>query len=226
VVKDLVKTCRSTGQLVQVLYAGVLGAAACSVLIGAVHYASFETTKRLMVQHGLGGSSGVRLPSAVSSHPVQGEGIAAAPGVALEPGLQQQPADDHKHLLTSSTSNPKQQHAQGTAASIAAARDAHHGGPGPAGEEAAAGAEGASNGEGKLLVNLCASVVTAVLTAVVESPIELFRHNQQAGLVPVSIMHAWLDMCTTEQQQQQVVTGATTCGRPAPWLAVTYTVLL
>jgi hypothetical protein len=34
-------------------------------------------------------------------------------------------------------------------------------------------------------VNLVASIFTALVTALVESPVELFRHNQQAGTVQV-----------------------------------------
>ena len=39
VVAELLATCRTPGSLVASLYAGVMGAALCSVLVGAVHYA-------------------------------------------------------------------------------------------------------------------------------------------------------------------------------------------
>jgi hypothetical protein len=37
--------------------------------------------------------------------------------------------------------------------------------------------------EGSMFVNCSAAVITAALTALVESPLELFRHNSQAGQI-------------------------------------------
>lgn len=44
----------------------------------------------------------------------------------------------------------------------------------------------------KLGVNVLASIFTAIATALVESPVELFRHNQQAGTVQGNFMREML----------------------------------
>ena len=79
--------------LIRKLYAGVAGAALCSILVGAVHFASYETA--------------------------------------------------HRALLERSSATPQD----------------------------------------RQTANIAAAVLAASVTAVVESPVELFRHNQQAGLI-------------------------------------------
>jgi hypothetical protein len=47
--------------------------------------------------------------------------------------------------------------------------------------DASEAAESVQVAKGSLLVNCAAAVITAAITALVESPLELFRHNSQAG---------------------------------------------
>lgn len=88
--------------LLKKLYAGVAGAALCSMLVGAIHFASYETVHRSMIERMASSSSKVAMEPAVSSQDRQ-------------------------------------------------------------------------------MANVVAAVMAAFITAVVESPVELFRHNQQAG---------------------------------------------
>jgi hypothetical protein len=80
---------------------------------------------------------------------------------------QQQQLDTQQQQAGGSSSSSSQ---GGQAAAAAAA-------VGAASEEA----ESVQVAKGSLVVNCVAAVITAAITALVESPLELFRHNSQAG---------------------------------------------
>ena len=48
------------------------------------------------------------------------------------------------------------------------------------------------------MANVMAAILAAALTAVVESPVELFRHNQQAGLIKGDFMREMLSTVRRE----------------------------
>ena len=60
--------------LVQKLYAGAVGAALCSIAVGAVHFASFETSRRLLLTHAFPVAPAA--PPAASLAAAQGSGAA------------------------------------------------------------------------------------------------------------------------------------------------------
>ena len=105
--------------VIKQLYAGVAGAAMCSVVIGAVHFATYETAHRLI----------------------------------LERAVKQQQAG---------------------------------------------GGEAAVSPRDKQIANSAAAVLSAFITAVVESPVEPFRHNQQAGIIKGDFMR---EMVTSVQRE-------------------------
>lgn len=109
--------------LLKKLYAGVLGAAICSVAVGAVHYASYESSKRGLL------------------------GVSTHWGYWLE---QFSPRSKAGATLSQS-----------------------------AGESAS---------HDKTFANITAAALAAIITAVVEAPVELFRHNAQAGIVKANFM--------------------------------------
>jgi hypothetical protein len=49
-----------------------------------------------------------------------------------------------------------------------------------------------------MLVNMGAAIITAALTALVESPLELYRHNSQAGHIQGNFLTAMLQVCLGE----------------------------
>ncbi|GLI67172.1 hypothetical protein VaNZ11_011385 [Volvox africanus] len=129
-------------QLLEKLYAGALGAAACAVLVGAVHFASYEASRKTFLRLASSPAS-ARIASAHSPHDLDlgssapfaesantGGGAAAATVHTV--------ADDSRFVRTVAT--------------------------------------------------FTAAAVAAVATALVESPVELFRHNAQAGLVAPNFM--------------------------------------
>jgi hypothetical protein len=116
------------------LYSGFGSAAALSVVVGAVHYASFCASKRLALAEGNGGGNGGG-----------GGAGASAPAKAKKKG--------------SSDKNA----AAATADDSGGSAHGHGGGSNTAG------------------ANLAAASVGALVTALVESPAELFRHRAQAG---------------------------------------------
>lgn len=70
--------------------------------------------------------------------------------------------------------------------------------------------------KGSLLVNCVAAVITAAITALVESPLELFRHNSQAGQIQGNFLRemwrvsqGWVRACNHQ------LTGSQWCGHPS-----------
>lgn len=178
------------------LYAGALPAAALSVLVGAVHYCCFCTTRRAVAgltgadrSSGRGsdgsndGSSGQQVLSGQQQHH---QHVIVSHGAT---GTHFLPIDDP--LLSGSDSDPQQQQQQ------TADKQQMHADPGSSsrrgrskskaaaagGADASEEAESVQVAKGSLLVNCVAAVITAAITALVESPLELFRHNSQAGQI-------------------------------------------
>jgi hypothetical protein len=119
------------------LYSGFGSAAAFSVVVGAVHYASFCASKRMALADGNVGA-----------------GVAAA-----QAETKQQRRKSKKHQ------QQRQQQQASPSPSSASDDVGGHGGGGNAG------------------ANLTAASVGALVTALVESPAELFRHRAQAGML-------------------------------------------
>ncbi|KXZ54726.1 hypothetical protein GPECTOR_4g794 [Gonium pectorale] len=138
-------------QLLQKLYAGALGAAACAVLVGAVHFASYEGSRKWFIK--------LLCPR-------------TAPAAAATAG-------------------------SGVTAVDTAAVCSH--GSTPAVSCAAADGAGGDDGRGKrMAATFAAAALAAVATAIVESPVELFRHNAQAGLVQSNFMR---EMASTVRRE-------------------------
>jgi solute carrier family 25 protein 39/40 len=177
-----------TSQLLRTLYAGAVEAAAASVVVGAVHYLTFCATRRALMASpyfsGGGGSSGA------GSSGGQGQGRADAAAAAAADageshlvvshgfaGTHFLPTHDHQGIdaddfmvdpaVAASSSSS-------SSSSLSQRRGSHAG---------ASTSTSASESERdrRLAVNVCAAVVTAMLTALVEAPVELFRHRKQYG---------------------------------------------
>lgn len=142
-------------RLLRKLYAGAWGAALCSVLVGAVHFASFETSRRLLLQHMPASAPGISSTGALASATDSAGSSASAAEVAAAT----------LSMCSSNLSQQRQHHQQHQQ------------------EE-----QQQRQGGERWLVNMLAAALAALATAVVESPVELFRHNQQAGLVKGDFM--------------------------------------
>jgi hypothetical protein len=196
---------RSTGgswpAFIAALYAGALPAVPLSVLVGAVHYVCFCTTRRALAS--VTKADG----EACSSSSSQQLGDTSQP--LLE---QQQHVHAHQHVIvthgvtgthfmpmedpTAADAQPDdtslQDNSSNSGKSSSSTQHATAKGCTPA---AAAGAAAAAAeldeaeerpishdvGQGSMALNMACAVITAVITAVVEAPLEQFRHNSQAG---------------------------------------------
>ncbi|KAF6263660.1 mitochondrial carrier domain-containing protein [Scenedesmus sp. NREL 46B-D3] len=203
---------RSTGgswaALIAALYAGALPAVPLSVLVGAVHYVSFCTTRRALVSVTKADGAALNSSSSSSQHH----------SVESQPLLEeQQHQHAHQHIMVShgvtgthfmpmedpaaaaeqpdpiglnrGSSNCSSSSTGAGGAQPAAAIAAKGSTPPPAAAAAAAAESDAAGersisgdvGRGSLALNMACAVITAVITAVVEAPLEQFRHNSQAG---------------------------------------------
>lgn len=168
------------------LYAGAVPAAALSVLVGAVHYVCFCTTRRAVASlagansSSSGGSSSRDKQQEVSvppshRHVIVSHGATGTHFMPIDDPLcgadkeQQQLLD--KQQQQQQTCHSSSGEGQGSITAAAAAGDA------------SSEAESVQVAKGSLLVNCAAAVITAAITALVESPLELFRHNSQAGQI-------------------------------------------
>lgn len=123
-------------EVVKKLYAGAIAAAATSIAVGAIHFASYSTSKRAFLDFFHTGDE-----------PVAGNSEA-------EKAAKRPRQMGHGHSAggaQGSTASPEYQSL-------------------------------------RMWANIFAAVVAALCTAVVEAPIELFRHNAQAGLVKGSFI--------------------------------------
>ncbi|GFR50429.1 hypothetical protein Agub_g12649 [Astrephomene gubernaculifera] len=135
-------------KLLAKLYAGALGAAACAILVGAVHLASYEGSRKVLLKLTVTRGSTGATPTASAAGAATTTNSSEAASVG-EPNS------------TSGTSPPL--------ASVSAA---------------ARGFIADDDGQlGRAAVTFAAAAFAAAATALVESPVELFRHNAQAGLV-------------------------------------------
>jgi hypothetical protein len=194
---------RSTGgswpALIAALYAGALPAVPLSVLVGAVHYVSFCTTRRALASVTKADSE------ARSSGSSQQHGDTSQP--LLE---QQQHAHAHQHVIVThgvtgthfmpmedpaaaadeqpddtslQDSSSKSGKSSSSSTHHTAATAAKGSTPAAAAELDEAEERPISHdvGRGSMALNMACAVITAVITAVVEAPLEQFRHNSQAG---------------------------------------------
>lgn len=188
---------RSTGgnwpALLSALYAGALPAVPLSVLVGAVHYVSFCTTRRALAKvtkaDGESSSSSSQQPGDTlqplleqqqqqqhaHQHVIVTHGVTGTHFMPMEdPAAAAAEAPDDTSLQDSSSSSSSARPAAAAADAVALAA---------AESEADADARPISHdvGEGSMSLNMACAVITAVITAVVEAPLEQFRHNSQAG---------------------------------------------
>uniref|UniRef100_A0A383VUC8 Mitochondrial carrier protein n=1 Tax=Tetradesmus obliquus TaxID=3088 RepID=A0A383VUC8_TETOB len=195
---------RSTGgnwpALLSALYAGALPAVPLSVLVGAVHYVSFCTTRRALAkvtkaddEAGSSSSSSSQQPGATlqplleqqqqhqqqhaHQHVIVTHGVTGTHFMPMEDpaaaAADEAPDDTSLQDSSSSSARPAAVAAGAVALTAAAAAES----------EADADARPISHdvGEGSMSLNMACAVITAVITAVVEAPLEQFRHNSQAG---------------------------------------------
>ncbi|KAG2442226.1 hypothetical protein HYH02_009710 [Chlamydomonas schloesseri] len=147
--------------LLKKLYAGALGAAACAIVVGAVHFASYEGSRKAILKWTTTSASG-------GCNSASGKGAAGGLGAGAAEGA-----------------------AAADAAAASAMADGRTGAPVTA--AAAADAAAAARAEQddrfrRAAATFAAAAFAAVATALVESPVELFRHNAQAGLVQSNFM--------------------------------------
>lgn len=157
------------------LYAGALPAAALSIIVGSVHYCCFCATRRALVDLTAANSSKGSAAGAagqeqhVSQHVIVSHGATGTHFLPLDEPLDGKDEEEQQQQLQAGQLSA----ASGTTSTAAAAAAAGVSGDGEAVSVQVA--------EGSLLVNCVSAVITAALTALVESPLELFRHNSQAG---------------------------------------------
>ncbi len=148
-------------QLLKKLYAGALGAAACAVVVGAVHFASYEGSRKAFLKLlAPNGKPGPRTSnSSGSSCCVDAGAAGSAAGDATHvhnatcaaAGLGAEPALSSSSISGTLSGDPNVTHG--------------------------------SSAWRRTAATFAAAFFAAVATALVESPVELFRHNAQAGLV-------------------------------------------
>jgi hypothetical protein len=174
------------------LYAGALPAAALSILVGSVHYCCFCATRRALASLEADHNHSKRRKQAAATaaattaageeqhapaqHVIVSHGATGTHFLPIDEPLcadEQQLLDTHADTHSSSSSTSSSQGRTATSSQHAAAA------AGAASEEA----ESVQVAEGSMFVNCSAAVITAALTALVESPLELFRHNSQAGQI-------------------------------------------
>lgn len=175
------------------LYAGILPGMALSVLVGSVHYACFCATRRLLGRLAVAaeadskGSTGSRQQQqqahvrhgAHSQHVMASHGATGTHYIPIEDYSEEQDSAEQqqqRHIAQAGdsskpTSKQKESSSQAQTAAVAG---------GTAHEQHSSHPEA---GEGNMAVNVAAAVITAALTAVFEAPLELFRHNSQAGQI-------------------------------------------
>lgn len=166
------------------LYAGALPAAALSIVVGSVHYCCFCATRRAVASltgADKSSSSGQQAAAAAAADAAGHQHVIVSHGAT---GTHFIPFDDTASLCDLDEEqqqqqqlDSQQQQAGGSSSSRSQGRQAAAAAVGDASEEA----ESVQVAKGSLVVNCVAAVITAAITALVESPLELFRHNSQAG---------------------------------------------
>jgi hypothetical protein len=178
------------------LYAGALPAAALSVLVGAVHYVCFCTTRRAVAsltgadRSSSSSSSGQQELSGQQQHHQHVIVSHGATGTHFLPidesrlcGSDSDQQQQQQQQTTTTTSDKQQHHADPSSSSRRGRSRTSEAAAAGGGADASEEAESVQVAKGSLLVNCGAAVITAAITALVESPLELFRHNSQAGQI-------------------------------------------
>ncbi|KAI8462430.1 MAG: mitochondrial carrier domain-containing protein [Monoraphidium minutum] len=175
-------------ELAAQLFAGAGQAAVSSVLVGAVHFMSFCSAKRLVAGRlGPRGAAAEQQQQQQQQHEQRRAGGGGEPrgdgedGGGEERAARQRDhaaAPHHEHHLVVSH-GASGAHFTPVSEVLGSGDESCSGGGG--GEPAGAGGHAHSHGGGSAAVNLAAAVLAAVATAMVEAPLELFRHNAQAG---------------------------------------------
>jgi hypothetical protein len=184
-----------TAQVLQQLYAGVVSASLCSVAVGSLYYLSFCTAKRMAVE-----AAGRQAAAAAARSPPAAAAAAAGPGggaagaAALASSAAADPlaaaaafasiSASHSHAHSGAHKQPKQ--AAGGADAATGSSSAA-----PAAAEAEA-VDMSSDSDGKTSANVIAALSAALVGAVVEAPLELFKHQTQAGLLQGNMLRNML----------------------------------
>ena len=154
--------------LLKKLYAGAVGAAACAILVGAVHFASYEGSRKAILKWSTAGNGGASSKGSGGGGG-GGGGSGRAGGASAEASAA----------------------GLGAGATAAAAGGAADAADAAAAAAAAAAAEARAEQDDRFrraAATFGAAAFAALATALVESPVELFRHNAQAGLVQSNFM--------------------------------------
>ena len=188
--------------LLSALYAGALPATLLSILVGSVHYCTFCTTHRVLSRvHAASRAGSTQQQAAAAAaedegplqHVIVSHGTTGTHFVAIE-----EPVTDSEEQQQ----QQQQQQQQGLELYPQQQQEAaSHGGAHAAGSSDAAAAVATSSepesvqiARGSMLVNMGAAIITAALTALVESPLELYRHNSQAGHIPGNFLTAMVQV--------------------------------
>mmetsp|Transcript_26483 Transcript_26483/g.67332 ORF Transcript_26483/g.67332 Transcript_26483/m.67332 type:complete len:462 (-) Transcript_26483:520-1905(-) len=162
VVRKLIAQYGLTPNLVSHLYAGFASAALFSCAVGAVHWLSFCAAKRtaLGFMPPAPSDSQTKSRPKPAKQPAEQEAAAAASAAAAAGSAEDQSQHGHHHHLMISSS--------------------HHLHETDDNQEPGTPHDDLSN---KTSANMFAAIVGALATALIESPVELFRHQAQAGLI-------------------------------------------
>ncbi|KXZ43612.1 hypothetical protein GPECTOR_85g342 [Gonium pectorale] len=177
VVRDLLRNGWGPHVLAQ-LYSGIGSATAFSVVVGAIHWLTFCTAKRAALEVMVEQEDSKRAAAAAGA----GAGVAAGAGAAVageaaggaKAGGGKGGATAHLHV-----SSGHHMHDEEVQLSTAVP----HGGSGHGGHGGGGGEGDASDVRLLATANMVGATVGAIATALVEGPLELFRHQAQAGLI-------------------------------------------
>lgn len=194
VVRDLFKSGAAPSVLRQ-LYSGVMSASLCSAVIGALYYASFCACKR--AAHSAADAIEKRQQQQRPMAAATTAAAAAAVPHHLPHGL---PVGHHHDAVmaticydeATTAAAASTSAAAGGSAAIAASPSAASGAccavdAADVAPVAAQEGSGASNGGLRLAANLAASVAAGLMGGLVEGPLELFKHQAQAGQISGSL---------------------------------------
>ncbi|GIL80177.1 hypothetical protein Vretifemale_9357 [Volvox reticuliferus] len=171
-------------QFIQQLYSGIGSAAAFSVVVGAIHWLTFCAAKRaaldvMQQQAQQGGSAAARAGGAAAA-------ATAAGGASNLVHVQHTAGGDTAHVHFSSG-----HHMHDEEVALLA------GGHGCGGH----GGECTVDGQDVRMLasaNMAGATVGAVMTALVEGPLELFRHQAQAGLISGNLFREMKNVVRTQ----------------------------
>ncbi|GLC60541.1 hypothetical protein PLESTB_001624900 [Pleodorina starrii] len=179
-------------QFVQQLYSGLGSAAAFSVVVGAIHWLTFCAAKRaaldVMIKQEQQGGGGRAAATG-------GSGAAAAASNLVH--VQHTSAGDMAHVHVSSGHHMHDEEVALRAGSAGAGAAGLTDGSGGGGNEATRAADG-SDVRMLASANMVGATVGAIMTALVEGPLELFRHQAQAGLISGNLFREMRNVVRTQ----------------------------